>query len=157
MALPQLGSHNFFFLPISAMPLPQLLCHKIFFFLPISVMALPQLGSHNFFFLSISAMSLPQLLCHKIFFLLPISAMALPQLVCQNFFFFSLQALHAHPSSRIWHRKLGIPVAEIQHFLSPPFSSSLSYFWLNFGNNNTEIQSLSSKSQISLNSSYNAN
>ena len=91
------------------------------------------------------------------FFYSPISAMALPQLVCQNFFFFSLQALHAHPSSRIGHRKFGIPVAEIQHFLSPPFSSSLSYFWLNFGNNNTEIQSLSSKSQISLNSSYNAN
>ena len=33
----------------------------------------------------------------------------------------------------------------------------LSYFWLNFGNSNTEIQSLSSKSQISLNSSYNVN
>ena len=73
------------------------------------------------------------------------------------FFFFSLRALHAHPGSRIGHRKFSIPVAEIQHFLSPPFSSSLSYFWLNFGNGNTEIQSLSSKSQISLNSSYNAN
>ena len=88
----------------------------------------------------------------------PISAIALPQLVCQIFFFFfSLRALHAHPGSRIGHRKFSIPVAEIQHFLSPPFSSSLSYFWLNFGNDNTEIQSLSSKSQISLNSSYNAN
>ena len=87
----------------------------------------------------------------------PISAIALPQLVCQIFFFFSLRALHAHPGSRIGHRKFSIPVAKIQHFLSPPFSSSLSYFWLNFGNDNTEIQSLSSKSQISLNSSYNAN
>ena len=73
------------------------------------------------------------------------------------FFSFSLRALHAHPGSRIGHRKFGIPVAEIQHFLSPPFSSSLSYLWLNFDNSNTEIQSLSSKSQISLNSSYNAN
>ena len=76
------------------------------------------------------------------------------------FFFFSLRALNAHlshPGSRIEHKKFDIPVAEIQHFLSPLFSSSLSYFWLNFGNSNTEIQSLSSKSQISLNSSYNAN
>ena len=87
----------------------------------------------------------------------PISAMALPQLVCQFFFFFSLQALHAHPGSKIGHRKFSIPVAEIKYFRSPPFSSSLSYFWLNFGNDNTEIQSLSSKSQISLNSSYNTN
>ena len=76
------------------------------------------------------------------------------------FFFFSLQALHthfSHPGCRIGHRKFSILVAEIQHFLSPPFSSSLSYFWLNFGNSNTEIQSLSSKSQIILNSSYNVN
>ena len=118
------------------MPLPQLLKKK--FYSPISTMALPQLGAHKFFFL-------------------PISAMALPQLVCQ-FFFFSFHFGHStHTSSRIGHRKFGIPVAEIQHFLSPPFSSSLSYFWLNFSNGNTEIQSLSSKSQISLNSSYNAN
>ena len=90
----------------------------------------------------------------------PISAMALPQLVCQFFFFFSLWALHAHLSysgSRIGQKNFGIHVVEIQHFLSPPFSSSFSYFWLNFGNGNTEIQSLSSESQISFNSSYNAN
>ena len=73
------------------------------------------------------------------------------------FFFFLLRALHAHPGSRIGHRKFGIPVAKVQHFLSPPFSSSLSYFWLNSSNGNIEIQSLSSKSQISMNSSYNAN
>ena len=73
------------------------------------------------------------------------------------FFFFSLWALHAHPSSIIGHRKFNIPIAKIQHFLSPPFSSSLLFFWLNFGNGNTEIQSFSSKSQIALNSSYNAN
>ena len=77
-----------------------------------------------------------------------------------HFFFFSLRALHthfSHPDNRIGHRKFGIPVAGIQHFLSLPFSSSLSYFWLNFGNGNTEIQSFSSKSQITLNSSYNTN
>ena len=76
------------------------------------------------------------------------------------FFFFSLWALHAylsHPGSRIGQRNFDIHVAEIQHFLSPPFSSSLSYFWLNFSNGNIEIQSLSSESQISFNSSYNAN
>ena len=102
-----------------------------------------------------SAMSLPQLL--NFFFYSPILAMALPQIVCQFFFSFSVRALHAHLGSRIGHRKFGIPVAESQHFLSPPFSSSLLYLWLNFGNGNTEIQSLSSKSQIALNSSYNAN
>ena len=92
----------FFFLPFSAIPLPQLL--TFFFYSPISAMALPQLGSHNFFFslfrqchchnyfatifffLPILAMALPQLGSHKFFFL-PISAMALPQLVCNNFFF----------------------------------------------------------------------
>ena len=92
--------------------------------------------------------------CYKFFF--PISAMALPQLVCQ--FFFSFHFEHStHTGSKIGHRKFGIPVTEIQHFFSPPFSSSLSYIWLNFGNDNTEIQSLSSKSQISLNNFYNAN
>ena len=88
-----------------------------------------------FFFLPFSAMPLPQLL-QKFFF--PILAMALPQLVCQ--FFFSFHFEHStHTGSKIGHRKFGIPVTEIQHFFSPPFSSSLSYFWLNFGNDNTEI------------------
>ena len=75
-------------------------------------------------------------------------------------FFFSLWALHAHLShsgNKIGQTNFSIHIAEIQQFLSPPFSSSLSYFWLNFGNGNTEIQSLSLESQISFNSSYNAN
>ena len=97
----------------------------------------------------------------------PISAMALPQFVCQLFFFFffsfSLRALHA----RTVELGRGNSVSSLPKFnifslhlfllLSPPFSSSLSYFWLNFGNGNTKIQSLSSKSQIALNSTYNAN
>ena len=88
----------------------------------------------------------------------PFSAMALPQFVCQNFFFFFLFTSGTpRTGSRTGQRKFGITVAEIQYFLSPPFSSSLSYFWLNFGNGNTEIQSLSPKSQITLNSTYNAN
>ena len=111
---------------------------------------LPRFRNH-IFFPPFSAMPLLQLL-QKIFF--PILAMILPQLVCQFFFFFSLRALHAHGQQN-WAQEIRYPVAEIQHFFSPPFSSSLSYFWLNFGNSNTEIQSLSSKSQISLNSSYN--
>ena len=73
------------------------------------------------------------------------------------FFFFLFTSGTPRTSSRIGQRKFGIIVAEIQHFLSPPFSSSLSYFWLNFGNGNTEIQSLFSNSQITLNSTYNAN
>ena len=82
--------------------------------------------------------------------------MALPQLVCQNFFFFLFTLGTPHtPHTRA--EEFWYPRAEIQHFLSPPFSSSLSYFWLNFGNGNTEIQSLSLESQISFNSSYKAN
>ena len=111
-------------------------------------------GTSLFFFPPFSAMPLPQLL--QIFFF-PYFGNGIATISLSIFFFFSLQALHAHLGSRIGHRKFCIPVAEIQYFLSPPFSSSLSYFWLNFGNDNTEIQSLSSKSQISLNSSYNAN
>ena len=62
----------------------------------------------------------------------------------QIFFFFSLWALHTHfiPGQR----NFDIHITEIQHFLSPPFSSSFSYFLLNFGNGDTEIHSLSSQS-----------
>ena len=104
----------------------------------------------------------------------PFSAMPLPQLLkkkftplfrqwhCHNsfvkfFFFFLFTSGTPCTGSRTGQRKFGITVVEIQHFLSPPFSYSVSYFWLNFGNGNTEIQSLSSKSQITLNSTYNAN
>ena len=124
-------------------------CNTFFF-------TLPRFRNH-IFFPPFSAMPLPQLL-QIFFFFFSISAMALSQLVCQIFFsFFLFTSGTPRTGSRIGHRKFGIPVAEIQHFLSPPFSSSLSYFWLNFDNDNTEIQSLSSKSQITLNSSYNAN
>ena len=107
------------------------------------------------------------------FFFPPFSAMPLPQLLkkkfiplfrqwhCHNsfdkFFFFLFTSGTPRMGNRTRQRKFGITIAEIQHFLSPPFSSSLSYFWLNFSNGNTEIQSLSSKSQITLNSTYNAN
>ena len=106
------------------------------------------------FFPPFSAMPLSQVL---IFFLFPYFGNGIATISLSIFFFFSLRALHAHLGNIIGHRKFGIPVAKIQHFLSPPFSSSLSYFWLNFGNGNTEIQSLSLKSQITLNSSYNTN
>ena len=112
----------------------------------------PQISEPHFF-PPFPAMSLPQLL--QFFF--PYFGNGIATISLPTFFFFLLRALHAHPGSRIEHRKFGIPVAKVQHFLSPPFSSSLSYFWLNFGNGNIEIQSLSSKFQISMNSSYNAN
>ena len=73
------------------------------------------------------------------------------------FFFFLFTSGTPRTGSRTGQRKFGITIAEIQIFLSSPFSSSLSYFWLNFGNGNTKIQSLSSKSKITLNSTYNAN
>ena len=108
------------------------------------------------------------------FFPSPFSAIPLPQLLEKNFiplfrhwhchnsfvnFFLKFFAFYFGHSTHGQQnqRKFGITVAEIQHFLSPPFSSSLSYFGLNCGNGNTEIQSLSSKSQITLNSTYNAN
>ena len=74
--------------------------------------------------------------------------MALLQFICQFLFFYFFLFTSGTPrmGSRTEQRKFGITIAEIQHFLSPPFSSSLSYFWLNFGNGNTEIQSLFSKS-----------
>ena len=107
------------------------------------------------------------------FFSPPFSAMPLPQLLKKNFIslfrqwhghnlfanfhfsFFLFTSGTPHTSSRTGQRKFGITVAQIQHFLSPRFSSSLSYFWLNFGNGNTEIQTLPSKSQITLKSTYN--
>ena len=73
------------------------------------------------------------------------------------FFFFLFTSGTPRTGSRTGQRKFGITIAEIQNFPSPPFSSSLSYFWLNFGNGNIKIQSLSSKSKITLNSTYNAN
>ena len=74
-----------------------------------------------------------------------------------NFYFFLFTSGTPRTGSRTGQRKFGITGAEIQHFLSLSFSSSLSYLWLNFGNDNTEIQFLFSKSQITLNSTYNAN
>ena len=66
-----------------------------------------------------------------------------------QFFFFTLgtpRTLHTRAVG-IGQRNFGIHITEIQHFLSlPPFSSSLSYFLLNFGNGDTEIHSLFSQS-----------
>ena len=82
-----------------------------------------------------------------IFFFL-ISAMTLPQLVCHKFFFFftlgTPRTLHTWAAG-IGQRNFGIHITKIQHFLFPPFSSSLLYFLLNFGNGNTKIHSLSSQ------------
>ena len=73
-----------------------------------------------------------------------ISAMALPQLFCQFFFFFFFHFGHSthatHPVSRNWVEEFQYSHYRIQHFLSP-FSSSFSYFLLNFGNGDTEIHS----------------
>ena len=110
----------------------------------------------NFFFPQFSVMPLPQLLKKN---LIPLFR----QWHCHNsfvnffFFFFLFTSGTPRTGSRTGQRKFGITGAEIQHFLSLSFSSSLSYLWLNFGNDNTEIQFLFSKSQITLNSTYNAN
>ena len=73
------------------------------------------------------------------------------------FYFLLFTSGTPRTGSRTGQRKFSITVTKIQYFLSPLFLLLLSYFWLNFGNGNTEIQSLSSKSQITLNSTYNAN
>ena len=103
----------------------------------------------------------------------PISAMTLPRLP----FFFILRALYtrAHLDTQHSVGKLGsgissIPLPKFNIFSLPILSSAFSFslfslllfilspaFWLNFGNAIAEIQSLSSFSQLSLNSSYNAN
>ena len=68
----------------------------------------------------------------------------------QNFFFFfSLWALNAHFTTSQQELGRGISVftlSKFNIFSLPRFSSSLSYFLLNFGNGDTEIHSLSSKS-----------
>ena len=152
---PDFSNHYFilfFFLPFSAMSLPQLLN---FFLFPYFGNGIATIRFSQFFFLPIFDNVIATIVTKKKIFPL------FRQWHCHNQFvnfFFSFHFGHSmHTGSRIGHRKFGIPVAEIQHFLSPPFSSSLSYFWLNFSNGNTKIQSFSSKSQISLNSSYNAN
>ena len=113
----------------------------LFFFL-----LLPRFRNH-IFFPPFSVMPLPQLLQK---FFSPILAMALSQLVCHKFFFFfSLWALNAHFTTSQQELGRGISVftlSKFNIFSLPHFSSSLSYFLLNFGNGDTEIHSLSSKS-----------
>ena len=106
---------------------------------------LPRFRNH-IFFPPFSVMPLPQLL-QKNFS--PISAMALPQLVCHNFFFFlftlGTQCTLHNQSVGIEQRNFGT-FSKFNIFSLPRFSSSLSYFLLNFGNGDTEIHSFSSKS-----------
>ena len=101
----------------------------------------------------------------------PISAMTLLRL--PFFFFFLKSTLHSdtqHSVGKLGSEISSIPLPKFNIFslpiLSPTFSFSLfslllcilsPAFWLNFGNAIAEIQSLSSDSQLSLNSSYNAN
>ena len=61
------------------------------------------------------------------------------------------------PGQQNWAKEFRYPRCRNSTFSLSTFFFSLSYFWLNFGNDNTEIQSLSSKSQISFNSFYNTN
>ena len=93
---------------------------------------LPRFRNH-FFFLPIFSNAIATIV--TIFF--PYFGNGIATISLSNFFFFSfsLWALHAHfshPGSRFRQRNFDIHVAEIQHFLSPLFYSSLSYFWLNF-------------------------
>ena len=138
MPLPQLICHNFFELIIinHVWFIVKILCTWQLFFLLIH-------RFHNFFF-PFSAIALPQL--PKQIFFFPFSAMALPQLLFFNW------------TGSILDRGISVTVLpKFLHFLSPPFSFSLSSFLLNFGNTVAEILSLSSICQLSSNSTYNAN
>ena len=129
----------------------------IFFFLPFSAMTLPQFDS-IFFPLPFSAMPLPQLPKKKYFFFY-----LFRQWHCRNCFFV-FRALHtrAHKigtrlGQEFGQRNFGNSVAEIQNLsLSNFFPFSL-LLLLNFGNTVAEILSLSSIHQLSSNSTYNAN
>ena len=101
-----------------------------FFFLNSS----PDFSNHYFFFPPIFGNTIATIAKKKNLFAYFGNGIATISL---SIFFFSFHFGHStHTSSRIGHKKFGIPVAEIQHFFSPPFSSSLSYFWLNFSNGN---------------------
>ena len=100
---------------------------------------------NNFFSPQFSAMPLPQLL--QFFFSYFDNGIAAISL--SHFFFFSLWALHAHfiPGQQELDRGISIfTLLKFNIFSLLPFSSSLSYFLLNFGNGDTETQSLSSQS-----------
>ena len=60
-----------------------------------------------------------------------------------SIFFFSFHFGHSTHTSHTRAAELGrgISISTLPKFniFSPPFSSSLSYFWLNFSNSNTEI------------------
>ena len=77
-------------------------------------------------------------------------------------FFFIYFKSTPHSDTQDSAEKLGseisaMPLPKFKDFLSPPFLILSPAFWLNFGNAIAEIQSLSLISQLSLNSSYNAN
>ena len=111
----------------------------------------------NFFFPPFLTMPLPQLLKKNLYpyFGNGIATIYLSIFLC-FIFSFSLRALHAR-AAELGRGNSVSPLPKFNIFSLHLFSSSLSYFWFNFGNGNTEIQSLSSKSQITLNSTYNAN
>ena len=91
------------------------------------------------------------------FFFFPIFGNAIA-IICLSIFFFPFHFEYStHGQTKLGRRNSVSPLPKFNIFSHRLFFSSLSYFWLNFGNGNTEIQSLSSKSQITLNSIYNAN
>ena len=101
---------------------------------------------NHIFFPPFSVMPMPQLLQN---FFFPYFGNGIVTISLSQFFFFSFHFGHSthatHPVSRNWVEEFQYSHYRIQHFLSP-FSSSFSYFLLNFGNGDTKIHSLSSQS-----------
>ena len=148
MALPQLGSHKFFFLPISATPLPQLVCHKYFWTNNnescviccenvVKILWTWQLffysftdfvTSSSFFFFPFLAMPLPQL-PKQFYFFFPFSAITLPQLPKQILFFLIFgNAIVTIAKTIFFSPYFGNGIATIrvsQIFFSPNFGNAI--------------------------------
>ena len=155
LLFPRFRNH-FFFSPIFGNAIATIAKRK--FYSPISAMALPQLGCHKFLFeliITNHMWFIVKILWTTLFFFFYSS------IDFRTTFFFFFFPIFGNAIATIAKKKFYSPilVSTLPKFniFSLHFSYSLSYFWLNFGNGNTEIQSLSSEFQISFNSSYNAN
>ena len=122
MPLPQLVCHKFYFFRFSAMSLPQLVCHNFppYFGNGIATISLSQ----NFFFFRTLAMPLPQLVCHIFFpyFSNTIATISLSQIFF--FFHFGHSTHTSYPGSRNWAKEF-----RYSHYRNSRFSLSPFFFF----------------------------
>ena len=120
----------------------------------------PDFSNHYFFFPPIFGNAIATIAKKKVLFPYFGNGIAIIR-VSQNFFFsfhFGYSTHTSHTRAVKLGRRISVStLLKFNIFSLPAFSSSFSYFLLNFGNGDTEIRSLSSQSQITFNSFYNAN